>query len=253
MTLRVITRRVTRSTFSTRKLNSIGMKAIIKILILSDFFIFCGAGLINPIFAVYIKDVLRNGSLAAAGMAATIFLLTKAIVQIPVARFVDKEVGNVREFWTLFFGNLMIAIVPFSYLLMRDVSDLYVVQMWYGFGAAIAYPGFMAIFTKFADHEKAAFSWSFYSTSVLLVTACAATLGGIFGERYGFRALFIAMGVLQFLGFFTTIGLALFYNELKDSKLKIVESFGQRLVKIMRKSKHQPTPPLSSPGTGAPK
>lgn len=229
------------------------MNPIIKILIFADFFVFSGLGLINPIFAVFIKEDLQGATLASVGLAATIFLIVKAFLQIPIARFTDREKASLREFWTLIVGQGIIAVVPFMYLLIDNVEELYLVQAFYGFGAALAFPGFMAIFTKFGDHEKAAFSWSLHSTVVLLSMAAAASIGGYVGEHYGFQVLLLGVGVLTFLGFFTTLGLALFYNELRDEKLRAGNSFWSRLSSSLRRSKLPPLPPPAIGGTGVPK
>lgn len=214
---------------------------------------FSGLGLINPIFAVFIKEDLRGATLASVGMAATIFLVVKAVLQIPIARFTDREPASLREFWTLVVGQGIIAIVPFLYLLIDSVGELYGVQALYGLGAALAFPGFMAIFTKFGDHEKAAFSWSLHSTVVLLSMAAAAGIGGYVGQHYGFRVLLVGVGALTFLGFFTTLGLALFYRELSNEKLKAGGSFWKRLASALRRSKQPPPPPAALAGTSVPK
>lgn len=224
------------------------MNPIIKILIFADFFVFSGLGLINPIFAIFIKENLQGGTVVAAGIAATVFLLVKAVVQIPVARFTDKEPASLREFWTFLVGQFIIACVPFLYLTLNNVRELYAVQAFYGLGAALAFPGFMAIFTKFADHEKAAFSWSLHSTVVLLSMAAAAAVGGFVGEIYGFRILILGVGVLIFLGFFTTLGLALFYEDLRLVNPQDVKPFWHRMMHFLGRHKHPPTSPTSLTG-----
>ena len=54
------------------------MNRTLKLLILSDVFVFGGWGLISPILAIFINDHLIGGSIEAAGIASTIFLLTHA-------------------------------------------------------------------------------------------------------------------------------------------------------------------------------
>ena len=225
------------------------MNPIIKLLIGIDFFVFSGLGLINPIFAVFIKDNLRGGTLSAVGVSATIFLVVKALTQIPIAKFTDREGANVREFWTLLVGQGIIAVIPFLYLWIDTVYGLYGVQAFYGLGAALAFPGFMAIFTKFGDHKKAAFSWSLHSTVVLLSMAVTASVGAYIGERYGFSALLVGVGILTFLGFFTTLGLGLFYNELREVDPSGFKPFWQRVADLLRRSKHPPIPPASMTGS----
>lgn len=219
------------------------MSPVIKLLITIDFLVFSGLGLVNPIFAVFIKEQLIGGSLASAGIAATVYLVVKAVLQIPIARFTDREPGNLREFWTLLLGQLLIGVVPFLYLLVHRVEELYAVQALYGLGAALAFPGFMAIFTKFGDHAKAAFSWSLHSTVVLLSMAASAAIGGLIGERYGFTVLFIAVGIFTSLGFFATLGLSLFYKELKLVNPGGLKPLWARLVDQMGRHRSPPIPP----------
>lgn len=219
------------------------MNAIVKLLIIGDVLTFSGFGFISPIFAVFIKDDLKGGSLAAVGVASMIYLVTKAVLQIPIARWTDKEPANVREFWTGILGYGMVALVPFLYLLIDTVEQLYFVQFVYGVAAALAYPGWMAIFTKFADHEKAASSWSVYSTSTILGMAITAALGGWLGQTYGFSTLLILVGIFTFLGFFATAGLVLFYDQLKVVHPEHVTPLGERIKHALRLHKHPIVPP----------
>lgn len=219
------------------------MNPIIKLLILVDFFIFSGLGLINPIFAVFVKEHLSGGSLAAAGFAASIFLLVKAILQIPIARFMDREPANLRELWCLICGYFIIACTTFLYFFIHSVTELYAVQALYGVGAALAFPGFMAIFTKFADHKNAAFTWSFYSTVTLISMAVAASVGGFVGDVFGFQVLLLAVGIITFFSFFTTLGLLLFYDDLRLAQPEGVKPFFSKLGHFLSRHKHPPTHP----------
>jgi len=223
------------------------MNPIVKILIASDAFIFFGLGLIGPIFAVFIINHLAGGSLSAAGTASAIYLVTKALFQLPVARFTDREPAQLREFWTLVVGYFMITLVPFFYLYITTVSGLYLAQFFYGLGSALAFPGWMSIFTKFADHEHAGFSWSAHNTTILLSTAAAGAIGGYIGEFYGFTPLFLGVGIMVFLGFFATIGLAVFYDDLRLVDLPKLRSFKERWHEVL-KHKRRPLPPPHTPG-----
>ena len=225
------------------------MNPVIKILITVDFFVFFGLGLISPVFAIFFKEDLTGGTVSAVGIATTVYLLVKAIAQIPIARFTDRERANVREFWTLVVGQFIIACVPFLYFVMQDVVQLYAIQALYGLGAALAFPGFMAIFTKFGDHKNAGFFWSLHSTVVLLAMAAAAAIGGFVGEIYGFHVLLLGVGALTFLGFFTTLALTLFYEDLRLVNPKGVKPFWDRAMHFLGRHKHAPPlpPPLGGP------
>lgn len=59
------------------------------ILILSALSITFGFSLIEPIFAVFITEQVKGGSLSTVGFASTIFLLTTGLVQIPAGYWID--------------------------------------------------------------------------------------------------------------------------------------------------------------------
>ena len=62
------------------------------LLILSDVLILSSFGLIGPIFAIFIMSDLEGGSIETAGLATTVFLVVKSVVQLPLSRFfIDKE------------------------------------------------------------------------------------------------------------------------------------------------------------------
>ncbi|MDO8621851.1 MAG: MFS transporter [bacterium] len=193
------------------------MNPIIRLLILTDFFVFSGLGLISPIFAIFIERNLAGGSIAAAGIAQMIYMIVKAILQIFVGRYNDRDRGNLREFWTSLVGYGIVAIIPFLYITVRNVEQLYAVQALFGVGAAFAYPGFMTIFTKFADRQHEGAEWSTYSTSVFVGMAITAAIGAWTVERYGFAPVFVGVGVAGILGLFAFASLGLRYAELRTN------------------------------------
>ena len=80
-------------------------------LILSDILILSSFGLISPIFAIYIQDNLAGG-LVAAGLATTIFLVVRSILQLPLSIYIDKHHHKVG---LLLLGTALIVCVPFIY------------------------------------------------------------------------------------------------------------------------------------------
>src|SRR3989344_9120613 len=94
------------------------------LLILSDVLILSSFGLLGPIFAIFITDNLEGGSIVAAGMATTVFLVVKSVVQLPLSRyFIDKEKHKTKS---LLFGTFLIITVPFIYILARDVKVIFI-------------------------------------------------------------------------------------------------------------------------------
>lgn len=191
------------------------MNPIILALIATDLFVFTGLGLTAPIFAIFIERNVVGGSIAAAGIAQTIYMVVKAILQLFVGRFNDRDRMYLREYWTALIGYALIAVIPFLYIAVETIAQLYMVQALFGIGAAFAYPGFMTIFTKFTDRQREGMEWSTYSTVVFLGMAVSAAVGAWSVERFGFDRTFIAVGILSALGCVAFASLWLRYAELR--------------------------------------
>ena len=172
------------------------MDKTLKILILSDIFVFSGFGLIGPILAIFIKDNLIGGTLLAAGIASTIFLLTHSILQILFAYVFNPK----DRLWMLLLGTGLIALVPFGYIFSINVWHLFGVQFIYGIGAAFAYPSWSSIFTSHLEKGKRGLQWSVYSSSVGIGTALTAVTGAWLATKIGFEFVFLITGLISVIG-----------------------------------------------------
>src|SRR3989344_7496922 len=89
---------------------------IIKTLIVSDFFLNSGWGMMGPIFAIFIVKNVATGDITEAakiaGFAALSFWITKSLLQIPIGRYLDKNHGEKDDFWFMVAGTFLLALVP---------------------------------------------------------------------------------------------------------------------------------------------
>lgn len=154
------------------------------LLILSDVLILSSFGLIAPIFALFITDNLVGGSLVTAGLATTIFLATRSVVQLPLSLYIDKQHHKTR---LLIFGTFLIITVPFIYLIAKSVYTIFIAQVIYGVGAAFAYPTWFTLFTSYLDKKHKGFEYSLWSTSIGIGTAISAFLGAEIANSFGFN------------------------------------------------------------------
>ena len=173
------------------------------LLILSDVLILSSFGLLAPIFAIFIIGNIEGGSIVAAGLATTIFLVVKCTVQLPLSKyFVDKEKHKTRS---LLIGTFLIITVPFIYIFATHVNTIYIAQAVYGLGAALAYPAWFSLFTAYIDKKHKGFEYTLWSTGVGIGSAIAAFFGAKIAELLGFKTLFFFVGVIAFLGFLLLI------------------------------------------------
>lgn len=180
---------------------------VIRILVLGDIMFFSAFGLIGPIFAIFVTNQIAGATIATVGFAATINLLTRALLQMPVARYIDRRKGEKDDFFFMVAGSTLISIVPFIYLFVETPIHLYMVQVILGIGGALTNPGWFAIFTRHIDKGKEGTEWTLENVGIGLVSAGAAALGGIFAERFGFHNLFLTVGILSLVGLIIQISL----------------------------------------------
>lgn len=204
------------------------MNRAIKLLMLSDIFVLTGFGLIDPVLAIFIKDNLIGGTIFAAGIASTLFLLTKCCVQLPFSRYVDKHEDKVK--W-LIVGMLLLSVIPFIYIFTKDVKYIYCAQILHGLASGLAYPTWLGLWSVNLDKGNESFEWSLYSTLTGLGTALTAAVGAAIAEIMGFTYTFIIVGLMALLGCSV-----LFFMEAKKEKSAKISL--ARYLK-MRKHSHQ--------------
>lgn len=190
-----------RSYLNLRKIN-----IVIRLLTLSDIVIISSFGLISPIFAIFVTDSIKNGSVEVVGLAAAIYLLSKSLFQIPFAAIIDKIKGEKDDFWAMFLGSILFSILPLLYLIISTPLQLYLVQFLYGITTALAVPPWYAIFTRHIDKNREGIEWGVYQTLVDLGAAGTAAIGGFLAYRFGFEALFVTVSIVSLIGTFFLLG-----------------------------------------------
>lgn len=173
---------------------------VIRVLTFSDILILSGFGLLSPIFAVFLTEQIQGGSLEIVGFASMIYLLTKSLLQIPVAQYLDEKRGEHDDFYAMLFGSIVISLVPLFYLFAKTPFHIYLAQVFYGIGGALSFPSWVAIFTRHIDKNTEGFEWSVYFTATDLGGALTAALGGILAQHLGFKPLFLLIFIFSTLG-----------------------------------------------------
>ncbi len=173
---------------------------VIRLLIISDTVLVGAAGLLGPIFAIFISDFIKGGNAAVAGAAAGIYLFTKSILQIPIAHLIDRIRGEQDDFWIMFIFTILLAFIPLLYLVIDTPLELYLIQFVLGFFTAFTFPTYMAIFTRHVDREKEGTEWGVYFTLTDLTSAALAMIGGYVATTQGFPVLIIAVVIISLIG-----------------------------------------------------
>ena len=79
------------------KIFKTSVNLIVRILVLSDFFMFFSVGLLGPIYAVFVLDKIPGAGLEIVGFATAIYWMSRVISVIPLSRLMDKIKGEKDE------------------------------------------------------------------------------------------------------------------------------------------------------------
>lgn len=170
------------------------------VMALADFVVVAAFGLISPILAIYLTEQIPGGSLEVIGFSSMIFFLMAALFKMPIAKIIDKNSAEYDDYYVTLAGYFLMSFIPFCYIFVSAPMHLYILEGIHGLSVAMAYPGWMALFTRHVDKGKEGFSWSFYATSANVGAAIGAAAGGIVAHRVGFHFLFIMVGVFSMIG-----------------------------------------------------
>ncbi|MDD3897207.1 MAG: MFS transporter [Candidatus Peribacteraceae bacterium] len=171
----------------------------ILLLTFSDITVLTGFGLIDPILAIFIAQDIVGGSVFTAGLASSIFLVTKSFAQLPFSLHIDRISDHAKRWWLLA-GTICVTVVPFLYIMANHVRMIFLAQFILGIGSGCAYSAWLGLWSRHLDKGHESFEWSLYSTLVGLGTAAAATIGAAIANRYGFHAVMLGAGALSLVG-----------------------------------------------------
>jgi MFS family permease len=169
---------------------------VIKTLILADVALLAGLGFIMPIFALFVTDHIQGGDVRVAGFAASVYWITLSLVLIPFGKYLDAKYGEKDDILFIIFGNILVAISVFGYLLASMPWHIYLIQGIFALGMGMNIPGYTAIFTRHIDKGKEASSWSTRAALVGIGAGIAGALGGTIVHFFGFQTLFVGVIIL---------------------------------------------------------
>ncbi len=178
---------------------------IILKLIASNFFLNAGWGFIAPIFAIYITEQIKGGSLQTVGLAVAFFWMVKSVIQPFMAHKMDRVSGEDDDFSFLLKGMIIITIVPLFYIFSTAIWHIFILEAVRGIGMALVVPSWTGIFTRHIDKYWEAYTWSLQSTALGFAAAFAAAFGGMVAAFVGFKAIFVIVflfGVLSTVALF---------------------------------------------------
>jgi predicted MFS family arabinose efflux permease len=169
---------------------------VIKILILSDFFLFSAWGLIMPILAIFVVGQIKGGDAQVVGIAIGIYWILKSLIQVPVGRYLDKNHGEKDDYYFMIVGMFLASFIPLGFIFASLPWHIYALQAIHAIAMAMAIPPWGGIFVRHIDKGKEAMTWGAESSSVGIGVGVAGIIGGTIAKILGFTPLFIGVSIL---------------------------------------------------------
>lgn len=175
---------------------------IVRVMVTSDLIMYSGWGLITPILAVYILDEIKGGNVEVAGIAVGIYWAVKAVVQVPLAHFLDKNHGEKDDYYSLIGGTILTSLTPIGFIFSTLPWHIYFFQVLHAIGMAMVVPSWAGIYTRHIQKRREAFCWGLDSSAISIALGFGGIAGGILAKMFGFTPIFIAVSLTGFASVF---------------------------------------------------
>ncbi len=180
-----------------------GVNRVMRAYIYWDFFINSGWGLLGPVFAIFLLQKVAVGNVIEGarivGFAALFYWITKSILQIPIGNYLDKNHGEIDDFWFYVIGTIITGFVPFGFLFSSLPWHIYALEMLHAVGMSMVIPSSYAIFVRHADKGREAYESGLDSTLLGIGAGVTGAVGGIMAGYIGFKLIFILTGIFTLI------------------------------------------------------
>ena len=151
-----------------------------------------GAGLLGPLFAVFTENI--GGDVLEISWLWAVFLVTSGFLMIVVGKLSDKYFSKES---LLILGYLLNFVSTVCYLFVSKPIHLLFVQIGFGIATALATPTWDALYSKYQEDKNSGFDWGLSEGEAVIITGVAMVFGGLLVDSFSFRALFLAMAMVQ--------------------------------------------------------
>ena len=170
---------------------------VVKYFIICDLIFWGGWGIVQPIFAVFVLENIAGATVVTVGVLAAIFWTVKSVLQIPLARYLDKTPGEKDDFYALISGLFLASISAFLFVLAKDVWQLYLIEILHSAALALYVVSWTPIFSRHLDGDKVSFDWALDSSAVGIAAGLTGFFGGVIAKFFGFEAVFVLVALFS--------------------------------------------------------
>jgi len=173
------------------------MHPVVRTLLINNILSLTGWAFISPIFAIYVVQNVKGGSIKAVGICFFIYWIIKGFLQLFISDYLDKVEGEADDYMTLVLGQFLNMLVPLALLFSKTTGELYLIYCIYGIADALYVPPWNAIFTRYINPKRVSFEWTLNSTGFNFGSAIAILIGSSLALVFGFPLIFFFVALSQ--------------------------------------------------------
>ncbi len=197
---------------------NISVNKAIQVLLLFLFVANVADGLFAPLFAVFVVKSIVGATIKTVGFSIALAAVAKSLIQLPLAKRIDKKLGERDDFYVMLAGSVAGVVYPIGLIFARLPWQLYLLSVLNGAGIAFFVAAYYSMFSHHIDRGSEGFEWSLFSVwGNTLSVAVGGVVGGIVADAIGFTGTFIFAAIVNLIA---TILLVFLYPLLDDFKKK---------------------------------
>lgn len=173
------------------------MHPVVRTLLINNILSLTGWAFISPIFAIYVVQNVKGGSIKAVGICFFIYWIVKGFLQLFISDYLDRVEGEADDYFTLILGQFLNMLVPLAFLFSKTTGELYLIYCIYGIADALYVPPWNAIFTRYINPKRVSFEWTLNSTGFNFGSAIAILIGSSLALVFGFPLIFFFVALSQ--------------------------------------------------------
>lgn len=167
------------------------MNEKVRIFLMAESVLFFGAGMLVPIYAVFVEGI--GGDVLTAGYSWAVFMFLSGLGFLATGKLIDRT-GKEKPF--IMAGYALQAAGFMCYMFVSAPMQLFAVQAILGLSAALSFPSREVWFMKSLDKGTTGFQWGMWEAVYAFSAAAASVAGAAIVSAYGFKVLFFAMFIV---------------------------------------------------------
>lgn len=193
---------IDRSKEKIRHKSKFPLNTALTVLTFVDVFSWGGYIALNTIVGLFLAEKLDANVIEIVGVGNGIYLITRALTQIPIGIFTDKIKRDRDEIALLILGSFLMGGVFVAYSLLDKFEIYWGLQFVLGLGVSLNLVTWRKLFAKNLDDDHEGSQYATYDTINSLSSATFSIIAGVVGglSMAYFSAVIVIFGVVIMFG-----------------------------------------------------